>query len=76
MEQIKVTTNYDLFSFMPGNRDIAKKNMLVKSIEKIDLTEYKPIIVNENYVIIDGQHRFMACKELEKPIYYIILHDA
>ena len=74
MEQIKITTDYNKFSFMDGNRDISKKNMLVKSINEIDLTEYKPIIVDEKYVIIDGQHRFMACKELKKPIYYIILH--
>jgi hypothetical protein len=32
-----------------------------------------PIIVNENFHIIDGQHRFEACKQLNLPVYYIIV---
>ena len=31
-----------------------------------------PIIVNEKYAIIDGQHRFTAQKELELPVRFII----
>ena len=31
-----------------------------------------PIIVNENYEIIDGQHRYSASKELGLPIRYIV----
>lgn len=31
-----------------------------------------PIIVNEKYQIIDGQHRFEVCKELGLPVFYII----
>ena len=30
------------------------------------------IIVNENYEIIDGQHRFEVIKELNLPLRYII----
>ena len=29
--------------------------------------------MNENYEIIDGQHRFNACKLLNAPIYFIIV---
>ena len=66
------TTNYSLFSFLQGNRSVSKKNSLVKSIKKIDLTMYKPIIVDSMFRIIDGQHRFLACVELNKPIYYMV----
>lgn len=31
-----------------------------------------PIIVNEKGEIIDGQHRYIACKTLKKPVYYIV----
>lgn len=75
MEQIKKTNNYSLFSFLDGNRIVTKKNTLVKSIRKIDLTMYKPILVDGEYRIIDGQHRYLACVELNKPIYYMIVKN-
>lgn len=33
---------------------------------------YNPILVNENYEIIDGQHRVAALTELKMPIHYIV----
>jgi hypothetical protein len=36
------------------------------------LWPYNPIEVNEHNFILDGQHRFLAAKELGLPIYYII----
>lgn len=33
------------------------------------------IIVNENREIIDGQHRFQACKELKEPIRFTVKKD-
>jgi hypothetical protein len=45
---------------------------LIKSINEIGYVTAKPIIVNESMVIIDGQHRFEACKQLGLPIYYEI----
>ena len=59
--EIYKTTNYSIFSFLQGNRSVSKKNSLVKSIQKIDLTMYKPILVDSEFRIIDGQHRFFAC---------------
>lgn len=68
------TTNYDLFSFMPNNRKIVKGllNRIIESINKMGYLESRPIIINELFVIIDGQHRFMACKILGLPIFYAI----
>ena len=32
-----------------------------------------PIVVNEKYEIIDGQHRYTACKDLGKPVYFYMV---
>ena len=34
-----------------------------------------PIMVDADMRIIDGQHRFYACKELGLPIYYVVKND-
>lgn len=71
--EIKKTTDYTLFKKLEGNRDVRKKNALVKSITEMDLTMYSPIIVSEDFRIVDGQHRFEACKELGLPIYFLVM---
>lgn len=66
------TNNYDTFKPIDGNRDINILHLkrLIKSFKQEYL--FSPIIVNEHYQIIDGQHRFNAAKELGLPIYYIM----
>ncbi len=68
------TNNYDLFSFMPNNRGINNSfvNRLITSIKKIGYIESKPITVDSNLTIIDGQHRFHACKKMGIPVFYEI----
>lgn len=69
------TTNYDMFKFREDNRtkiDPSLVRTLVRSIQSRNLLEYKPIIVNENYEIMDGQHRTLAAKELGVPIFYVM----
>jgi len=70
--KIYCTKNYSIFKFLKGNRniDITKKNRLKEAMCKKFIIN--PIKVNENMEILDGQHRFMAAKESEKPIYYYI----
>lgn len=66
------TRNYDKFSFYENNRKIypAHVKNIVKSIERIGYIKNSSILVSSNHKIIDGQHRFMACKELNIPVYY------
>ena len=71
--EVKKTTDYTLFKKLEGNRDVRKKNALVKSITEMDLTMCSPIIVSEDFRIVDGQHRFEACKELGLPIYFLVM---
>lgn len=71
---IKTTTDYHRFKFIDGNRSVnqAHYNRLKESMIQNPL--FCLIIVNENFEIIDGQHRFMALKELGMPINYIVLY--
>jgi disulfide oxidoreductase YuzD len=72
--QVFKTKNYDLFNFIDGNRDV--NDLHVKRLQDSFRKKYliNPIIVNENYEIIDGQNRFKAAKEEENPIYFIVLN--
>lgn len=67
------TYDYEKFKILSSNRDIKKSNYngLLTSFKEIYLLAL--VIVNENYEIIDGQHRFNAAKELALPIRYIIM---
>lgn len=70
---VQQTDNYDMFSFIEANRDQSRGHVeaLKHAYEEIgNLTKVQPILVNERYEIIDGQHRFTACKDLGEPIYY------
>lgn len=67
------TNDYSKFNLISGNRSVDrfKVGRLVDSMKEKQLVV--PIIVNEFYQIIDGQHRFSACKELNLPVYYIVI---
>ena len=68
-----MTTNYDQFKFVTGNRDIGNRvSKLEKSVARIGYVP-APIIVNEKMEIIDGQARFEYCKKTETPIAYYII---
>jgi hypothetical protein len=70
--QVHTTTDYFLFKPIDGNRN---KNSLHLSRLKKSLAEnylFTVIIVNENYEIIDGQHRFECIRELGLPLNYIV----
>ncbi len=66
------TKNYEMFEYMDSNRKInaGLVERLVKSIKEIGYIESRPIIVNEDMVVIDGQHRLEACKRLGIPVIY------
>jgi hypothetical protein len=71
--QVYRTTKYERFSFLDGNRNLNPMHFerLKTAIATMDLTESNPILVNDDFEIIDGQHRFEVCKYLKKPIYYL-----
>ena len=67
------TNDYDLFKDIFGNRKITKSHITNIKQSFSEKQIEAPIIVNERYEIIEGQHRFRGCKVLELPIYYIVL---
>ena len=65
---------YDSFNRLAGNRDIDPKNVkkLTNSIKANGYKKSQPIILDEDFNIIDGQHRFRACQDLGLPVYFTI----
>lgn len=63
----------DKFKVFPGNRPIDKMNLqkIKSSIERNNLLQECPILINEKYEVLDGQHRLSAAKDLGLPIFYI-----
>ena len=70
--QVHTTTDYFLFTPIEGNRN--KNLMHINRLKKSMMENYlfTVIIVNENYEIIDGQHRFDVIQELKLPLNYIV----
>jgi len=70
--QIYETKNYDMFSFINGNRIIRKDRVkrLQKDIEAF--AQNNPILVTADKGVIDGQYRLTACKNLSIPVKYIV----
>jgi len=77
LRQINKTNNYKLFIVNEYQREYDKKNL--NNLEK-DLLQNGhfdlPIIVNKQYVILDGHHRYYLLEKHNKEIeYYIIDKD-
>jgi hypothetical protein len=70
--KVALTKNYKLFKFLDNNRDPNQKifSKLLKSIAENGIQI--PVVVNKDFQIIDGQHRFWALKKLGYKIPYII----
>lgn len=74
----KQTNNYALFKFRDDNRkEISTSHVekLIRSIEMNNLLNLRPITVNGQMEVIDGQHRLLAAKNLNIPIWYEVRED-
>ena len=65
-----MTTEYDIFKEMKGNRARSEKHVqnLMDAMRENDL--FTPILVNQNFEVIDGQHRLEARRRLGIPVPY------
>jgi hypothetical protein len=68
--KIEISKDYDKFKFVNGNRPVDDRhvNKLVASMKQHYVPT--PIIVNSKNQIVDGQHRYLACKQLGLDIYF------
>lgn len=67
------TTDYKKFKLLGGNRriDRAHANNIGRSMALYpEIFKIRPILVNDRFEIIDGQHRYYAAKELGVPVWY------
>ncbi len=74
---LQKTREYEMFSFRDDNREKINQyhvKRLMESIKARNLLELRPILVNEKFEIIDGQHRLLAAKNLGVEIYYKVEH--
>lgn len=63
------TNDYSIFQFSKFNRNVLlRKEMLEQAKEGF----LSPIIVNENLMVIDGQHRLKASEQAGVPVEFII----
>ena len=72
--KIYETKEYEKFKFYEWNRNIniATLNKISKSVIE-NGWRVEPIIVNEEYGVIDGQHRLKYASENDLPIYYMVI---
>lgn len=72
------TFDYDRFYFLTGNRGICRN--IIDKIKRNLLEDgwtgssIAVVEMGHNLYIVDGQHRYVACKELGLPISYTMIH--
>lgn len=70
------TRDYSKFKFLKTNREIKESTVkkIIESIRTFGIIPGRPVLVDGDYNIIDGQHRFMAIKSLGHPIPYEVIN--
>lgn len=78
MAGITGTKDYSKFKIIEGNRSINSTHLsnLTMSILKKNMLNQNPIICNEKFEIVDGQHRFEVARNNKLEIFYLILEGA
>lgn len=67
---IMETTNYGLLKTIKSNRAVNDQHVkkIMDSVQQKNLLRIRPALVNEDMVLIDGQHRHEACRRMKIPI--------
>lgn len=68
--QVEFTSEYGVFERLPGNRkiDSAHVKALVMAMQENYI--FSPILVNQDFQVLDGQHRLEAHRQLGIPVPY------
>lgn len=75
---VKSTKSYDIFKKHPSNGPIEPTNLVkvMRSIKTKNLLSMRPILVDKDMRVIDGQHRLEAAKKMDLPIFYTMNVEA
>ncbi|MFS0926342.1 ParB N-terminal domain-containing protein [Enterococcus durans] len=68
--EIYLASEYDQFKLIKGNRQISTNIKLEESIKSKGIL--RPIIVNSNMEILDGQHRYIIAKKYNLSLPYYV----
>lgn len=71
VNQVFITKNYEQFTFSKFNRNVVITKQFLAQAKRGFVS---PIIVNENLMVIDGQHRLKASEQIGAPILYMIVN--
>ena len=81
----ETTNQYDRFRFITGNREIDKGNLkkITASLNKFRVKENAILVVfmyDEKtddwwFYVVDGHHRFQACRDLNIPVSFVVIND-
>lgn len=77
--EILETKDYDMFKYQPGNRIKSKAHIqeLIRSFEKHrHMRIGRPVIINRDNQVIDGQHSLEAARALGMSIFYVQIDEA
>lgn len=69
--QIYETDDYSKFKRLEGNRNVKSVKKILDSLDSVGYV-LSPILVNEKFEVIDGQHRLEAFKKRGLPIHYMM----
>jgi len=69
------TKNYSKFVFSKENREIKTKTVLAikDSMTKFGFIPGRPVLITKDWLIVDGQHRFLAAKDLGIEVEFEVL---
>ncbi len=70
---VESTLDYSKIKTISGNRMVNPRNVEIIAKSMTEKQLCVPAILNEYMEVIDGQHRFDACKKLGLPFYYIVI---
>lgn len=75
---IQKTKDYKKFDLIAGNRNLIPGHIakLTTSILQRNMLPQNPIIVNERFQVIDGQHRLEVAKNNDLDVFYIVVPGA
>lgn len=73
---IQETSDYSLFKFLPHNRPVVHSHVMrlaASMAERPHLRPARPVLVNEKYEVIDGQHRLKGSELNEQTVFFMVV---